>query len=149
MAEIRFYHLQRQRLEEALPTLVAKIYETGLRAVIKVPDDALMAALDRALWDYDAASFIPHDQEKCKHPEDQPIFLTCGEENPNRATIQVIINAVGGTDAEQYDRCLYMFDGRDERIVGKARQDWKKFEADGADMSYWQQKEAGGWEQKA
>lgn len=149
MAEIRFYHLQRQRLEEALPKLVAKIHEAGLRAVIKTPDEATMLTLDKALWDFDPASFIPHDQDKCKYPSEQEVFLTCDDENPNEATIQLVVNAVEGTDAANYDRCLYMFDGRDEHIVGKARQDWKKFEAEGVEMSYWQQKETGGWEQKA
>jgi len=149
VAEIRFYHLQRQRLEEALPKLVAKIHEAGLRAVVKTPDDAILSLLDKALWDFEQASFIPHDRDKCKYPEAQPIFLTCSDENPNEATIQVIINATEGTDTARYDRCLYMFDGRDERIVGKAREDWKKFQAGGIEMSYWQQKETGGWEQKA
>jgi len=149
VAEIRFYHLQRQRLEEALPKLIEKIYEAGLRAVVKVPDESVRASLDKALWTYNAASFIPHDQDTCKHPDAQPVFLTCSDENPGGATIQLIVNAVDGADTSAFDRCLYMFDGRDERIVGKAREDWKKFGALGVEMSYWQQKETGGWEQKA
>ena len=149
MAEIRFYHLQRQRLEEALPKLMEKVYEAGLHAVIKIPDEALRDTLNKALWSYDPASFIPHDQEGCKQACEQPVFLTCSDKNPNQATVQVIINAVEGVAINSFDRCLYMFDGRDERIVGKAREDWKKFKALGADMSYWQQRETGGWEQKA
>ena len=149
MAEIRFYHLQRQRLEEALPKLMEKVHEAGLKAVIKTPDDALRAALDTALWVYDPTSFIPHDQDNKKHASEQPVLLTCSDENKNGASVQVIINAVDGTAANDFDRCLYMFDGRDERIVAKAREDWKKFKDLGVEMSYWQQKETGGWEQKA
>ena len=149
MVEIRFYHLQRQRLEEALPKLIEKVYANGLKAVIKIPDEGLRTSIDKALWEYDAASFIPHDQDTCKKPEMQPIYLTCGDENPNEATVQVIINAVEGTDTVAYERCFYMFDGRDERIVAKAREAWKLFKDTDVEMSYWQQKETGGWEQKA
>jgi len=126
-----------------------KVNEAGMRAVIKVPDEGLRGALDKALWAYDAASFMPHDQDGSKFAADQPIFLTCGDENPNDSTVQVIVNAVDGARASDFQRCLYMFDGRDERIVGKAREDWKQFKALGIEMSYWQQRETGGWEQKA
>jgi DNA polymerase III subunit chi len=149
VAEIRFYHLQRQRLEEALPKLMEKVHEAGLKSVIKAPDEAVRNALDKALWTYDPVSFIPHDKEGSAYATVQPMFLTCNDENPNAATVQVIINAVEGTNAEVFDRCLYMFDGRDERIVAKARADWKAFKDLGVEMSYWQQKETGGWEQKA
>ncbi len=149
MAEIRFYHLQRQRLEEALPKLMEKVHGSGLKSVIKTPDTAILNLLEKALWTFDPASFIPHGKEGCKHAEFQPVYLTCKDDNPNKATIQVVVNAADGTDATAYERCLYMFDGRDERIVTKARNDWKTFKDLGVEMSYWQQRETGGWEQMA
>jgi len=149
VAEIRFYHLQRQRLEEALPKLMEKVYEAGLRAVIKSPNVDTVSMLNKALWEFDAGSFLPHGQDGCKHATQQPVFLTCSDDNINNATVQVVVNAADGVAPEAFDRCLYMFDGRDERIVAKARQDWKKFKSPDIEMSYWQQKETGGWEQKA
>lgn len=149
MPEVRFYHLQRQRLEEALPKLMEKVYETGMQSLIKTPDEQTVKLLDKALWTYSANSFLPHGSQKDKFAAEQPVLITCDDGNANDASIQVIINAVDGVDTEAYDRCLYMFDGRDERIVAKAREDWKKFKALGVEMSYWQQKETGGWEKKA
>ncbi|WP_262691732.1 DNA polymerase III subunit chi [Kordiimonas aestuarii] len=149
MAEIRFYHLQRQTLEEALPKLMERVVEAGLRAVVKLPERGMMETLNKVLWDYDAASFLPHDIEGCESPEDQTIFLTTGDHNPNAATVLVLVDAVKSPDVKNYDRCLYMFDGRDEGIVGAAREDWKVFKDYDVDMSYWQQREMGGWEQKA
>ncbi|WP_286831245.1 MULTISPECIES: DNA polymerase III subunit chi [Kordiimonas] len=149
MAEIRFYHLQRQTLEQALPQLMAKVYETGQNAVVKLPGKGLMETVDKVLWDFDPASFIPHDKEGCQDPSEQPIYLTTGDDNPNGAKILVLIDAVKCPDMGAYDRCLYMFDGRDEGIVAEARADWKAFKEMGVEMSYWQQREQGGWEQKA
>ena len=149
MAEIRFYHLQRQTLEEALPKLMAKIHELGLRAIIKFPDRGLMETSNKVLWDYDPASFLPHDMEGCEAADEQAIYLTTGDENPNGATVLVLIDAVKSDHVASFDRCLYMFDGRDEGIVAAAREDWKAFKVHEATMSYWQQREEGGWEQKA
>lgn len=149
MPEVRFYHLQRQPLEEALPKLIERVCEAGLNAVIKVPDTELMTKLDRALWEYSADSFLPHDVEGCSHPEAQDIFLTTADDNPNGATIQVLVNATESDSTETYDRCLYMFDGRDPGIVAAAREAWKSIKDRNWEMSYWQQREAGGWEKKA
>lgn len=149
MKDIRFYHLLRQTLEEALPKLMLKVSEAGLRAVIKAPDEAVIDRLDKALWEFEPESFLPHDKDGCDHPADQPFFLTVEDENPNDSSVLVLINAAEMVGFEQYDRCLYMFDGRDENIVAAARKDWKAWSNENYSMSYWQQKELGGWEQKA
>ena len=152
MKDIRFYHLQRQSLGEALPKLMEKVGEAGLRAVIKAPDEALIDRLDKALWEFDPESFLPHDKDGCDHPDAQTFFLTTTDENPNGSTILVLIDAAKHADFDSYDRCLYMFDGRSEAVVAAARTDWKAWkdkENNDYSMSYWQQKEMGGWEQKA
>ena len=149
MDDIRFYHLQRQTLEEALPKLMVKVAEAGLKAVIKTKDQATIDTLDKVLWDFDPASFLPHDKDGCDHPEDQAFYLTTTEENPNAATVLVLVDAAESSALESYGRCLYMFDGRNQDIVAKAREDWKLWKEGNWSISYWQQKEMGGWEQKA
>ena len=149
MEDIRFYHLQRQTLEEALPKLMAKVAEAGMRAVIKADEQATVDTLDKVLWDFDPASFLPHDKDGCDHPEDQAFFLTKGDTNPNGASVLVLVDGASCDDFQSYARCLYMFDGRNEDVVAVARKDWKKWKDGDWAISYWQQKEMGGWEQKA
>ena len=149
MPDIRFYHLQKQALEEALPKLMEKVVGAGLRAVIKAHDNAVVDALDKVLWDYDPASFIPHDKKGCDHPADQQVYLTTEDENPNNATVLVLVDAVKTDALSDFERCLYMFDGRNVDVVSAAREDWASLKAQDHTMSYWQQKELGGWEQKA
>lgn len=149
MTDIRFYHLQNQSLEQALPKLMEKVVEGGFKAVIKADSEAQLETLDKVLWDYDPASFLPHDKVGCEFPEAQTLYLTTQDDNPNNANILVLIDTVKSDAVETYERCLYMFDGRNEDIVAAAREDWKRLKEGPHTMSYWQQREMGGWEQKA
>lgn len=149
MSDIRFYHLQRQTLEEALPKLMEKVVGAGLKAVIKAADTAAIDTLDKVLWSYDPPSFLPHDKQGCAFPAEQTLYLTTEDENPNEATVLVLVDAAQSDSIDGYERCLYMFDGRNEEIVSAARADWKRLQDGEHTLSYWQQKEMGGWEQKA
>lgn len=149
LKDVRFYHLQRQPLEAVLPKLLERVLAADMRAVVKLPDEAMMDAVDQALWTYDPAAFLPHGTPAGGHAERQPVYLTTADENPNAATALVLVNAVPAPDdLGTYTRCLYMFDGQDDAIVAKARQDWKRFKTLADSVSYWQQKDRGGWEQK-
>jgi len=148
--EVRFYHLQRQPLEAALPRLMERVLEQELRAVIRLPDTARLAAIHSALWTYDPASFLPHGTPEDGNAARQPIYLTTGEERPNNASILVLVDgAQAPSDLSSFTRCLYMFDGNDPDILARARDDWTRFKDLAATLSYWQQKPQGGWEQKA
>src|SRR5579871_5131862 len=58
MTEIRFYHLQRQRLEDALPALLEKGRERGYRIVVQAATPERVRALDALLWTYRPESFL-------------------------------------------------------------------------------------------
>ncbi len=149
LAEVRFYHLERQPVEVALPRLLERVHERGLRAVVKLPDAALLERIDRALWTYDPDSFLPHGTAASPHPAREPIYLTSGDECPNAARVLVLVEAAAEpADLAPYERCLYMFDGRDEAVLARARAAWMRFRSVADSVSYWQQKPQGGWEQK-
>ncbi len=150
LSDVRFYHLQRQTLEAALPKLLERVLDRGLRVCVKVPGDDLLLELDRSLWAYEPASFLPHGTEKDENPDRQPIYLTMGDERPNDAEVLLLINAVDApADLTPYSMCLYMFDGHDADIVSRARQDWLAFKEKASELTYWQQRPEGGWEKKA
>lgn len=149
MADINFYHLQSQSLEEGLPKLAERVVSSGAKAVIKVKDKATAKLLDKALWTYSPESFLPHDIEGSKYPDEQSLYITTGDENPASATIAIMINGEKIEDITKYSRILYMFEGKLDEIIAVARQDYKDFKSQGHEVSYWQQKDQGGWEQKA
>ncbi|MGD1956920.1 MAG: DNA polymerase III subunit chi [Sphingomonadales bacterium] len=149
MAQVSFYHLERQGVEAALPKLLEKVLAAELKVVVFLDDQALLKTLDDALWTYNPSSFLPHGTEETPHPDLQPVYLTTARDVPNEAQVVVLINAAKAPDLEAFERCLYMFDGREEPILTEARKDWTAMKTAGHDVTYWQQNQAGGWEKKA
>ncbi len=149
MSEVSFYQLQLQPLEVALPKLLARVLEAGLRAVIRLSSEERLASLDQALWSDDPDSFLAHGSKDTPQPENQPIYLTLEEDNPNSANVLVLVDGRMSDDLTGYDRCLYMFDGRSEELKDQARLDWQAFKDAGHEVTYWQQTDAGGWDKKA
>lgn len=149
MTDISFYHLQRQPLTEALPKLLERVLASGLRAVILCGSTERVEALDAALWTYDADSFLPHGTPVTGHAERQPLYLTDKQENPNHASVLVIVDGGQPDFVGLFDRCLDMFDGNDPEAVEDARERWRAHKSAGHTLTYWQQTERGGWEKKA
>ncbi len=149
MTEVSFYHLLHLPLNVALPKLLEKVSGAGLRAVVKVGSEDRMKELDHSLWTYHKSSFLPHGTMKDKFSEDQPIYLTTGDENPAGATILILVDSMESDLLDKYDRCLEMFDGTDDAAVSAARVRWKSYKEAGHDLTYWQQTEQGGWVKKA
>ena len=150
MAEVLFYHLTRSKLEDALPRLLGKTLERGWRAVLQGTTQARVDALDEHLWTFQEESFLPHGQAGGAREEEQPLILTVGDANPNRATVRFFVEgATPEGDLSGYERCVMMFDGEDDAQLAEARKAWKALKADGHTVTYWQQTPRGGWEQKA
>lgn len=145
MTEIGFYHLQREALETALPKLLEKVLERGLRAVVLAGSAERVSALDDRLWTYSREGFLPHGKAGDGADADQPIYLTTEPENPNGATVLVLVDGIDAAFKDSFARCVDMFDGRDEVAVQAARQRWKDGKAAGHTTTYWQQGERGGW----
>ncbi len=149
MTQIGFYHLLHTRLEAALPRLLSKALDQGMRAVVMAGSAERVKVLDGALWTFDQNSFLPHGTAREGRPEAQPVYLTAAEENPNGASLLVLTDGVEHGFIGAFERCLELFDGNDAGAVEAARSRWKKLKDAGHDLAYWQQTDHGGWEKKA
>ncbi len=148
MTEVRFYHMVQKRLEKALPEIVGKALERNFRVVIKAGSRERIEVLDTALWTHDAASFLPHGYIKDGTEKEQPVFLTTEDENPNGATVLVLTDGATSAAMDKFNLCCELFDGNDEDAVLQARVRWKEYKDKGYTLSYFQQNDAGKWEQK-
>jgi len=147
--EVLFYHLERQTLEQVLPGLVERTLERGWRAVIQAGSQERIAAIDQLLWTWKEDSFVPHGTRSEGHAEQQPVFLTTEEENPNGAGVRFLVDGAVTPAFRGYVRIVCIFDGNDAAAVDSARAQWKLAKTEGATVTYWQQTEAGRWEKKA
>ena len=138
-----FYHLTRTPLEPALGRLLLRILEAGRRVIVRASSNERVEALNRALWTFDPASFLPHGSAADGDAELQPVYLTMGEERPNGADVLVLVDGAEADPAPPFERCLYLFDGRDPEAVRAARAVWKRWRERGLKLVYWQQGERG------
>ena len=147
MTEIRFYHLEQRRADQALPSLLERALEEGRRVLVRASSEEMVAALNERLWTYDDASFLPHGAADDGDPMEQPIFLTSEVGNPNAATMLVQLSGAEAGEADAaFDLVVLMFDGRDEAALAHARGEWRRFKDLGRTISYWRESDEGGWE---
>ena len=149
MTEVLFYHLQNAPLERVLPDLLERSLQRGWRAIVRAGGKERLEALNNTLWTYRDDSFLPHGTAEDGPPELEPVFLTTEADNPNGANVLFLVDGAEPGDVAGYERCVLMFDGRDAEAVAAARSHWKTLKDAGHDATYWQQSEAGKWEQKA
>jgi DNA polymerase-3 subunit chi len=150
MTEILFYHLKGQTPEQVLPALLQKSLERGWRVVVQASSDERVEALDAHLWTWRDDAFLPHGTSRDAEAAEQPIVLTTGEENPNRATVRFLIDGAGMVaDTAAYDRVVLLFDGDDPEAVEMARTRWSEAKAGGIEVTYWQADEKGRWKRRA
>jgi DNA polymerase-3 subunit chi len=148
MTEILFYHLERQSLEDVLPGLLARSLERGWRAVVQGGSAERLRALDSHLWTYDEASFLPHGTRADGRAEEQPIWLTTDDDNPNGAHVRFLVDGAGAPGFDGYERIVFLFDGGDPEALAMARGAWREAGAGGHAVTYWRQDERGRWMQK-
>jgi DNA polymerase-3 subunit chi len=150
MAEIFFYHLQRQPMERVLPQLLERSVERGWRVVVQVASEERMEALDAHLWTYRDDSFLPHGTARDREAAAHPVVLTTAEHNPNSANVRFLIDGAPiPADAANYERIVLLFDGEDEEAVAAARAHWSEAKSKGFDVTYWQPDDQGRWVKKA
>ena len=126
MAEIGFYHLLTTPLDRALPRLLERARAQGYRIVVRAASPDRVEHLNAVLWTYDEASFLPHGSARDGNAARQPIWLTDGDDNPNAATMLVLVDGAEPGDLAAYARCADLFDGSDEAAVEAARDRWRR-----------------------
>ena len=149
MTDIRFYHLERQSVHQALPVLLNKAREKYDRIVVQVASKKAMKPLSDALWSYHPSSFLAHGLAGKEFEAEQPILITDdAAANGNDATMCVLLDEAEREDLSAFDLVCVMFDGHNPESVSHARQQWKALKDGESDLTYWQQGDKG-WEKKA
>ena len=143
---VDFYQLGEATIEGVIASVGQRLIGEGQRLLVVADDDALLARLDRLLWDQGSASFIPHGIAGGLDDSAQPILLSMGSDAPNVARNLLIADGQWREAALGYDRAFYLFDGDS---LEAARLAWKLLAGrDGVERHYWGHEE-GRWVKKA
>jgi len=148
MTQVLFYQLQRSTLAEVLPKLLEKTLKEGQRAVVIAGSEARVEAIAGELWTYQPDSWLPNGTAQDGHAEDQPIWITCREENPNGAAFLFLTDGADVVGLAGFARCFDLFDGNDASAVAAARSPAFARREAGHEVTFWQQSDKGGWERK-
>ncbi|MEO0729997.1 MAG: DNA polymerase III subunit chi [Pseudomonadota bacterium] len=149
IAELLFYHLERDPLDRVLPQLVARSLERSWRCLVRVTHGERAEALDRLLWSWRDDSFLPHGLATAPHADRQPVLISESADNLNGANVLFSVDGAAIDDAGAYDRTVYLFDGHDTEAVANARTVWRWGKEQSLELTYWQQSDAGQWQKRA
>ena len=143
---VDFYQLGDATVESVVAAIGGKLVAEDQRLLVVASDEALLARLDRMLWDQGATSFVPHGLAGSGDDAAQPILLSQGSDAPNLARNLLIADGEWRGAATSYDRAFYLFD---ETSLEAARLAWKLLAGrDGVERHYWA-KQDGRWVEKA
>ena len=143
---VDFYQLGDATVESVVAALGGKLVSEGQRLLVVASDEALLARLDRLLWDQGPTSFVPHGLAGGSDDAAQPILLSSGSDAPNLARNLLIADGEWREAALGYERAFYLFD---EASLEAARLAWKLLAGrDSVERNYWAS-EDGRWVKKA
>jgi DNA polymerase III subunit chi len=142
---VDFYQLGSTPPEQVIASIGGKLLGEGARLLIVAEEEAMLARLDRMLWDQEPASFVPHALAGGSDDARQPILLSTGTDAPNLARNLLIADGQWREAALAYDRAFYLFDAAS---LAGARLAWKLLAGrEGIERRYWAQ-DGGRWVQK-
>jgi DNA polymerase-3 subunit chi len=136
-------------MEVVLPVMLEKTLGRDQRAVVMAGSDERVEAINGHLWTWNDRGFLPHGSEKDGFAEDQPVWLTARDENPNSAQVLFLTDGATTERVGEFEICAVLFDGSDDAAVASARGLWRAYQDAGHEVTYWQQGESGGWDQQA
>jgi DNA polymerase III subunit chi len=156
VTEVRFYHLQRARLEEVLPVILERCHQRAERVLVLAGSTERVEALAALLWTYRPDSFLPHGTAKDGEAARQPIYLadSAGETDspngaPNGAQVLILSDGARHPRVGDFKLVCELFDGHDEAAVAAARTQWKACKEAGHAVVYFQQGDNGKWQETA
>jgi DNA polymerase III subunit chi len=149
MADIWFYHLERESAEKVLPSLLARGLERDLRMVVQTVDPARVKEISHVLWAHEDVAFLPHGIPGEPDPEEQPIYLTASDDNPNAATFRFFVDGAAPSTLQGLVRACILFNGNDEVALQQARALWKRFKAESHVIVYQKRDDTGRWVDQA
>jgi DNA polymerase-3 subunit chi len=132
---VDFYQLGAAQPDGVIAAIAGRLMAEDQRLLVVAADEALLARLDRQLWDQGATSFIPHGIAGTSDDAEQPVLLSDGTDAPNVAHNILIADGEWRDAALAYDRAFYLFG--DNTLEG-ARLAWKLLSGrEEVERNYW------------
>ncbi|MBE6446948.1 MAG: hypothetical protein E7015_00440 [Alphaproteobacteria bacterium] len=142
--ELGFYQVSHGNLASSAVKLLEKVYLTGKRCIFYSPMVERVRLIDKTLWTFSTNAFIPHGDKSLGFPEKQPIYFTSEIENPNNATVAVLVDTLDyKVWPYKFEKMLFIFE--DSALEDTVKVMYKGLQTCKENVNYWRQS-AKGWE---
>jgi DNA polymerase III subunit chi len=148
MADVWFYHLEREPVTAVLPRILAGLQARGERVCVMGVEKEPLIALSKLVWALEDTSFVPQGFGWDGADERDTICFAIDSYVPNGAD-HLVYAGMMPQSVDGIRRASVFFDGGLEADVLAARAVWKQFRAAGHALKYWRQNESGRWEDQA
>ncbi|MDR2681745.1 MAG: DNA polymerase III subunit chi [Holosporaceae bacterium] len=91
--EFVIYATDAERFQSVTLGLLEKVYSSGKKCIFFSPVEERIKIIDKALWTFSTNAFIPHGDKKLGFCDQQPIYFTNICENPNGATVLIMLDS--------------------------------------------------------
>jgi DNA polymerase-3 subunit chi len=143
---VDFYQLGPAVPESVIAAIAGRLLDEGQRLLVVAEDEALLARLDRQLWDQGEAGFLAHGIAGGSDDSRQPVLLSTAVDAPNLARNLLIADGEWRDAALGFERAFFLFDAD---TLEAARLAWKLLAGrEGVERHYWAN-DGGKWAEKA
>lgn len=130
--KVEFINLRQAGLaiNEALFRLAARHWREGRRMVVLAQDQPQAQEVDRLLWTFDPASFIPHALAGGPDQAQEPILVATDAANLNQAQVLIMLAACQpSTDhLADYDHLIDFVPAEPGRELDAARERYRRWQ---------------------
>jgi DNA polymerase-3 subunit chi len=123
MQQFSLYHTTENLLYKTTCLLVEKSYYSNANIVVLTSDIEAQELLNKMIWTYSKKQFIPHGSKLDPSPDLQPVYITHELENPNHASILIIIAPFNIMEIlsnkhyiKRFQRIIIIYDALDDRL---------------------------------
>jgi DNA polymerase-3 subunit chi len=146
MSQISFYHLKSENTSKSICQLLEKCYTSGLSTLVRTSTTDIQESINNTLWTFAQKSFIPHGSPLDPNPDLQPIYITTGSENPNKATALMLVGTLDGI-YDGFERVFVMLSDWDNSFIDAARVAYHKLNTSNNTLKYYVQNDKSGWQE--
>lgn len=132
MTHVEFVKLNRPERAGILCDLAEEYYLAGQRVVVTVQDDNQGVTLDRFMWTWKKAAFVPHVYDNGSvECHDEPVVIVAAEENPNGAEVLLMGTPCSLDFVRHFRHVIDFAESFDEARLEESRERFRSYREHG------------------
>lgn len=132
MTLVKFAKLERPDKMRLLCQLAEEQFNAGKRVLIRMQDDNQAVSLDRFMWTWDKAAFLPHafhnGSVDCL---EESVVISVREDNPNAATVLIMGEPCSIEYLRGFELVIDFAELFDQRLAQQSRERFRSYRTHG------------------